>query len=49
VYGLNEDGVGYAMDANNKDLVTPEMIKQVEEAKKRIVSGAIKVPDLMMK
>ena len=49
VYGLNEDGVGYAMDQNNKDLVTPEMIKQVEEAKKKIVSGEIKVPDLMMK
>src|SRR2546427_6226358 len=42
VYGLNEDGVGYAMDANNKDLVTPEMIKQVEEAKKKIVSGEIR-------
>ncbi len=49
VYGLLEDGVGYAMDANNKDLITPEMIKQVEEAKKRIVSGEIKVPDLMGK
>ena len=49
VYGLNEDGVGYAMDQNNKDLITPEMIKQVEEAKKKIVSGEIKVPDLMMK
>ena len=49
VYGLNEDGVGYAMDQNNKDLVSPEMIKQVEEAKKKIVSGEIKVPDLMMK
>lgn len=47
VYGLNEDGVGYAMDTNNKDLITPEMIKQVEEAKKKIVSGEIKVPDLM--
>jgi basic membrane protein A len=49
VYGLNEDGVGYAMDANNKDLVTPEMIQQVEEAKKKIISGEIKVPDLMAK
>jgi basic membrane protein A len=49
VYGLNEDGVGYAMDDNNKDLVTPEMIKQVEEAKKKIISGEIKVPDLMAK
>src|SRR5258708_35404626 len=25
VYGLNEDGVGYAMDANNENLITPEM------------------------
>ncbi|MDQ6653429.1 MAG: BMP family ABC transporter substrate-binding protein [Acidobacteriota bacterium] len=49
VYGLNEDGVGYAMDANNKDLITPEMIKQVEEARKKIISGEIKVPDLMGK
>ncbi len=49
VYGLNEDGVGYAMDENNKDLVTPEMIQQVEEAKKKIISGEIKVVDLMAK
>lgn len=49
VYGLDKDGVGYAMDVNNKDLITPEMITQVEEAKKRIVSGEIKVTDLMGK
>src|SRR3989442_11575488 len=30
VYGLDKDGVGYAMDENNKDLVTTEMIQQVE-------------------
>src|SRR5438105_11879321 len=47
VYGLNEDGVGYAMDANNKDLVTPEMIKQVEEAKTKIVEKQITVVDRM--
>jgi basic membrane protein A and related proteins len=49
VYGLDKDGVGYAMDVHNKDLITPEMITQVEEAKKKIVSGEIKVTDLMMK
>ncbi len=49
VYGLNEDGVGYAMDENNKNLITPEMIQQVEAAKKKIISGEIKVPDLMGK
>src|SRR5919106_1068433 len=41
VYGLNEDGVGYAMDEHNKNLVTPEMVQQVEEAKKKIISGEI--------
>jgi basic membrane protein A len=49
VYGLNEDGVGYAMDEHNKNLVTPEMVQQVEEAKKKIISGEIKVVDLMAK
>jgi basic membrane protein A len=49
VYGLPEDGVGYAMDENNKSLITPEMIQQVEEAKKKIISGEIKVVDLMGK
>lgn len=49
VYGLKEDGVGYAMDENNKPLITPEQIQQVEEAKKKIVAGEIKVVDLMGK
>jgi basic membrane protein A len=49
VYGLDKDGVGYAMDENNKDLITPEMIKQVEEARTKIISGEIKVTDLMGK
>jgi basic membrane protein A len=49
VYGLEKDGVGYAMDENNKDLITPEMVQQVEEAKKKIISGAIKVTDAIGK
>lgn len=49
VYGLDKDGVGYAMDENNKDLITPEMIQQVEDAKKKIMAGEIKVKDLMEK
>jgi basic membrane protein A len=47
VYGLDKDGVGYAMDQNNQNLVTPEMIQQVEEAKKKIIAGQIKVTDRM--
>jgi basic membrane protein A len=30
--GLAEEGVGWARDDNNKDLVTPEMAKAVEDA-----------------
>jgi basic membrane protein A len=45
VYGLDKDGVGYAMDEFNKDLVTPESIQAVEEAKRKIISGETKVTD----
>ncbi|MBX7175106.1 MAG: BMP family ABC transporter substrate-binding protein [Pyrinomonadaceae bacterium] len=47
VFGLDKDGVAYAMDENNKKLITPEMIIKVEEAKKKIVAGEIKVTDAM--
>jgi len=49
VYGLDKDGVGYAMDQNNKDLVSAEMIQEAEEAKKKIIAGQIKVTDAMLK
>jgi basic membrane protein A len=49
VYGLDKDGVGYSMDEHNKDLVTPETLQQAEEAKKKIISGEIKVTDAMTK
>ena len=45
VFGLDKDGVGYAMDDNNKDLVSPEAIQEAETAKKKIISGEIKVTD----
>jgi basic membrane protein A len=45
--GLKENGVGYAMDENNKSLVTPEMLKAVEKAKADIISGKIKVHNYM--
>lgn len=47
VLGLKDDGVGYAVDENNKDLLTPEMIAAAEKAKEDIISGAIKVHDYM--
>ncbi len=48
VFGLDKDGVGYAMDEFNRDLITPEMIEQAETAKKKIIAGEIKVTDAML-
>ncbi len=47
VYGLEVDGVGYAMDNFNRELIRPEVIQQAEQAKQRIIAGEIKVTDAM--
>lgn len=47
VFGLDKDGVGYSLDEYNKELVSPEALKQAEEAKKKIIEGQIKVTDAM--
>ncbi|MBA2737737.1 MAG: BMP family ABC transporter substrate-binding protein [Pyrinomonadaceae bacterium] len=49
VFGLDKDGVAYAMDENNKNLISPEILQKVEEARGKIVSGEIKVTDAMAK
>jgi len=45
--GVKEDGVGYAVDDNNKALLTPVMTAAVEKAKADIISGTVKVHDYM--
>ncbi|MWD26760.1 BMP family ABC transporter substrate-binding protein [Aquicoccus sp. SCR17] len=45
VLGLAENGVGYALDDNNKDLITDEMKSAAEEAKQKIIDGEIEVHD----
>ncbi|NKX37880.1 BMP family ABC transporter substrate-binding protein, partial [Rhodobacteraceae bacterium R_SAG4] len=40
---LSDDGVGYAMDEYNAELITDEMQASVEEAKAQIIAGDIKV------
>lgn len=45
VMGLANDGVGYAVDDNNKDLITPEMTAKVEDLKAKIIAGEITVHD----
>lgn len=47
VFGLKDEGVGYALDDHNRALVTPEMERRVEEMKAKIVSGEIRVTDYM--
>ena len=45
--GLAEGGVDWAYDDNNKDLITDEMKKAVDQAKADIIAGKIKVHDYM--
>ena len=47
VLGLAEDGVGWALDDNNKSLITDDMMKAVDEAKAKIIAGDIVVHDFM--
>ncbi len=48
-FGLDKDGVAYAMDDNNKGLIPDDVIKRVEDARTKIGSGEIKVTDAMTK
>ncbi len=48
-FGLDKDGVAYAMDENNKALIPQDVIDRVEAAKAKIVTGDIKVTDAMAK
>ncbi len=43
-FGLEDEGIGYAVDQYNEDLITDEMLAKVEEAKAAIVAGEIVVP-----
>jgi basic membrane protein A and related proteins len=47
VYGLDNDGIGYAMDQYNAKLVPEAVIAEVETAKQKIIRGQIKVTDAM--
>jgi basic membrane protein A len=41
--GLAEEGVGYALDEYNRELITPEMETQLEDAKAQIIEGGLTV------
>ncbi|WP_207484014.1 BMP family lipoprotein [Arenibaculum pallidiluteum] len=41
--GLKEEGVGYAVDDNNRKLITADMEKKLQEARQQIVAGQLPV------
>ena len=47
VLGLKEGGVGFAMDDNNKALVSPEAKTAVDKAAADIIAGTLQVHDYM--
>jgi basic membrane protein A len=47
VLGLKEGGVGFAVDDNNKSILTPEAKAAADAAAKDIISGKIQVHDYM--
>ncbi len=47
VMGLDNDGVGYALDEYNAELITDEMKAAVDEATAQIASGELAVHDYM--
>ncbi|HEY0077345.1 MAG TPA: BMP family ABC transporter substrate-binding protein [Pyrinomonadaceae bacterium] len=49
VFGLENEGVGYALDKYNEPLIPPDVLKEVEAAKQKIIGGQIQVTDAMAK
>ncbi len=49
LFGLDNEGIGYALDDYNRSLIPQSVIDDVERAKKEIIEGHIKVTDAMAK
>lgn len=47
MFGLENDGVGYALDQYNRSLIPQPVLDEVEKAKQEIIAGRIKVTDAM--
>ena len=45
--GLKEEGVGMAIDDNNKALLSADILKRIDEARQAIIDGKITVTDVM--
>ena len=49
VFGLDKEGVAYSLDDFNRPLITPEVLREADEARQRIINGEITVVDAMNK
>ena len=49
VYGLDKDGVAFALDQYNQPLIAPDVLQEVEASRQKIIAGQIKVTDAMNK
>lgn len=49
VFGLENEGVGYALDDYNRSLIPQSVLDKVESAKREIIAGRIVVTDAMAK
>jgi len=49
IYGLENDGIGYAVDEYNRHLIPEPVIEKVEQTRQEIIAGKIKVTDAMAK
>lgn len=47
VFGLENDGVGFAVDDFNRPLVSADALRDAEEARRKIIAGEIVVVDAM--
>ena len=47
LFGLDNDGIGYALDDYNRSLIPQSVLDEVERAKQDIIAGRIKVTDAM--
>jgi basic membrane protein A len=47
VFGLDKDGVAFSLDDFNRALIAPDVLQQVDAAKRKIIAGEIKVTDAM--
>ena len=46
-FGMDNDGIGYALDDYNREMIPQSVLDEVDQAKRDIIAGRIKVTDAM--